>query len=159
MTTDTEVNPFVHRRLPWPSEPRGSWTCLLWPWKEGGDPGNRADCHASGTADTHIIVSFRPTLLFHHPESIIKLESPITPPFPPLNVRGGVGGVIPWNIGYFPSAFFAAQYPVAISIPSLDFSWTQSWPAKMDPAAQTLSKSRSPVGSMGRKEESVKIPD
>lgn len=62
------------------------------------------------------------------------------------------------EFGYSPRAYFAAQYPVTISIPSLDFSWMQLWPARIGPAIQTLSKICFPFSSIGRKEESVKIP-
>jgi hypothetical protein len=64
MATDTEVNPLIHRRVIWPSEPLNPWTCLFWTWEEGGDPRNRTDCHAGSTADTNICVTFRPTF-FH----------------------------------------------------------------------------------------------
>jgi hypothetical protein len=66
MTTDTQINPFVNRRLSGPSESFRSWTRLLWSWEEWGDPCNWADSHAGGTADTNIIVSFRPGFLILH---------------------------------------------------------------------------------------------
>jgi hypothetical protein len=66
MTTDTQINPFVNRRLSGPSESFRSWTCLLWSREEWGDPADGADSHAGGTADTNIIVSFRPGFLILH---------------------------------------------------------------------------------------------
>jgi len=66
MTTDTQINPFVNRRLPGPSESFCSWTCLLWPREERGDPGNGADSHAGGTADTNIWIIFRPGFVIFH---------------------------------------------------------------------------------------------
>jgi hypothetical protein len=66
MTTDTQINPFVDRRLPGPSESFRSWTCLLWSREEWGDPGDGADSHAGGTADTHVWIIFRPGFLIFH---------------------------------------------------------------------------------------------
>jgi hypothetical protein len=66
VAADTEVNPFVNRRFAGPSESFCSWTCLLWSREEWGDPGDRADSHAGGTADTNVIMSFRPGFLILH---------------------------------------------------------------------------------------------
>src|SRR4030042_4497226 len=60
MTTETQINPFVNRRFSGPSESFCSWTCLLRSREEWGDPGDGADSHAGGTADTNIWIIFGP---------------------------------------------------------------------------------------------------
>jgi len=66
MTTDTQINPFVNRRLSGPSESFRSWTRLLWSWEEWSDPGDGADSHAGGTADTNIRIICGPRFLIFH---------------------------------------------------------------------------------------------
>jgi hypothetical protein len=92
MTTDTEINPFVNRRFSGPSESFCSWTCLLRSREEGSYPGNGADSHAGGTADTNIIVGFGPGFLIFHIADLINLgcvtSTFLIPPGLPL-AKGG----------------------------------------------------------------------
>jgi len=66
MATDTEINPFVNRRLPLPSESFCSWARLLRSGEERGDPGNRTDSHAGRTADANIGIILGPMFLIPH---------------------------------------------------------------------------------------------
>jgi hypothetical protein len=66
MTPDTQIDPFVNRRLSGSSESLCSRTCLFWPREEGGDPGYRTDGHAGRTPNTNIRIIFGPGFLILH---------------------------------------------------------------------------------------------
>jgi hypothetical protein len=87
MTTDTEVNPFIHRWFTGLSESFSTWACLLWAREEWGDPGDRTDGHAGRTANTNISITVGPNCFFHnHDVNLISLLSKID--FSPQSHRG-----------------------------------------------------------------------
>jgi hypothetical protein len=64
VTPNTEINPFINGRLPRRSESLSTWACLLWSWKERGDPRDRADRHTGSATNTNICVTLRPMHFF-----------------------------------------------------------------------------------------------